>query len=898
MKKKKILFALSLLLIIVIPVTIIFGNISGSSILRKLSGAVTTDPGYTYNKVKKTTSFVFGKSKLPYFRVASASDSAHLESSSWYFHEATKGGKYYSGYCLHISLKANERYEGDLTAYTFDDNFSGEYIKNKYGVGLNDHQIQLLQALLASGYHFDEQNSRSIENMSVEEAQKMAAMQILVWEIVESGRTQFTSYAPDYNPSDTSAYSVVVTQNDNVFAYYKSFVDAARDYLNKKDSAGDSPIFGQTYTMKWNSNEKRFTTGAKTGLGNFTSCTSSNADVGVSVDAVNKTVTVYTTKTNQSATITCKLVTGNGSNKWTYYKFVNLPSCANNWQDCWQDIVNGTAGTTITRTFNVVSEGSSVKVIKLASGGGPLSGAVFDLVTPGGKRIYLDGNGAASTITQSGRYLLEEYTVPAGYDRVPATILEFDLSNHTVSCNNGRVENGSVICQGGKISIKYVNNTFEITAYDTLKPLLINKVDPQDNAITGAQFKMYTGNNYSTQVNFVSFQNGFGCGYAYATSGVGLTDTLSGVECSTYSISKLPEGKYKIVEISVPSPYVMPTSEADRTIYIYVDKDSNIHTCTDSTCNSRILTDQNSIKAVNHTTTVSVKKIGNGGNSLPGVKFVLFNSDKTKYIKSTQTGGVYKYNSIVNSLSDATVYVTGSNGMFTVNGLPTGTYYFKEIETVPPYVLPEGDDAFTKVTITMTKAGQKVTIDDGKENMSLIQITNATKVFNFYKVDENGNYLAGGKFKLQKYNADKAKYEDIKVKSVANDGTYPAEADIFKEDANGKVQFTLSHGIATFIDMAANSTYRVVELEAPKGFELTGIENAAVIKIDANGYAKGSATIINQKRSLEGSTAQVELIIEIQTGQTVIRYGLIITGVLIAITGLMGALIFISKKRK
>ena len=98
--------------------------------------------------------------------------------------------------------------------------------------------------------------------------------------------------------------------------------------------------------------------------------------------------------------------------------------------------------------------------------------------------------------------------------------------------------------------------------------------------------------------------------------------------------------------------------------------------------------------------------------------------------------------------------------------------------------------------------------------------------------------------------------------------------------------------------MKPGSTYRIVELEAPKGYEITNVENSAIIKLDRKGYAKGSATIINQMKKVEGSTAQAELIIEIQTGRKLIRYGLIIAGTLIIITGLMGALIYITKKRK
>ena len=98
--------------------------------------------------------------------------------------------------------------------------------------------------------------------------------------------------------------------------------------------------------------------------------------------------------------------------------------------------------------------------------------------------------------------------------------------------------------------------------------------------------------------------------------------------------------------------------------------------------------------------------------------------------------------------------------------------------------------------------------------------------------------------------------------------------------------------------MTPGTTYRILEIEAPKGYELANVDNSAVIKLDRKGYAKGSATIINQMKRVEGSTAQAELIIEIQTGRKLIRYGLIIAGTLIIITGLMGALIYITKKRK
>ena len=229
------------------------------------------------------------------------------------------------------------------------------------------------------------------------------------------------------------------------------------------------------------------------------------------------------------------------------------------------------------------------------------------------------------------------------------------------------------------------------------------------------------------------------------------------------------------------------------------------------------------------------------------------NETKDKYVTATAASGVYNYSGIANDVSSATVLVTDANGNIRVNNIPTGTYYLKEIETIDLYVLPEGEDAYTKLVVDMKSDGPTV----NNKKSCLESISNATKQFNFYKVDENGNYLSGGKFKIQKYNEDTNKYEDIKLVSVENDGTYQAQANIFKEDAeDGKVQFTLSHGIATFIDMTPGTTYRILELEAPKGYEVANVENSAIIKLDRKGYAKGSATIINQSKKLEGSTAQ------------------------------------------
>ena len=72
MKKKKILFASLLLLIIVVPLFVVFGNISLDSTLfstKRLSASAVVDTSYRYSNWGVSASNVYG-SNLPYFCAA------------------------------------------------------------------------------------------------------------------------------------------------------------------------------------------------------------------------------------------------------------------------------------------------------------------------------------------------------------------------------------------------------------------------------------------------------------------------------------------------------------------------------------------------------------------------------------------------------------------------------------------------------------------------------------------------------------------------------------------------------------------------------------------------------------------------------------------------------------
>ena len=886
MKKKKILFIVLLLLIIAVPFSIVFGNfdkISFMNILKKSSASVTTDTSnYRYSNWGVSASEVFGGT-IPGFCVNNGNDSCRGNITTFWMHEAMFGdeARFEHGYCLHMGKKADGDGRPNLTAYIYgEDGYESGAITNNSGNAISDSQLRLLEDFLAGTWHYTG-HIYGVHNTQI--LQKVFVRQIIVWEIVEGGRTSF-SYEPTYH-DDNSAYKRVISANSSLLSYYKEALDEAQRFRNlRTDTNSSATLFGsdKIYPMNWDTNLGKYSTDYLPGLDGFGSCKSNNDSVDFSYSSDGKKLRV-TSKTASpvpsNTVITCSKSYGDGTNTWAYYKFEGHSD--------WQDVINGTGNVRLSKSFSVYNEESKVYITKIDANDSQLDNWEFTLKFKNDQSIKYtiskSGNNQTmdTRINRSGEYLLDEVTPPYGYEKISQTILNINIKNKSITSSNPSQVQGRYNSS---------TNSFEIIVRDAKKTFEIKKVNENDQPLKGATFKVYNGSNFTNQVKFTHSGNDF----VYAENG-NVTDIVDS-NYATYTLSLLPKGIYKIVETDVNPPYVIATAESERTKYISIDKDYNVFDCfNDSSCKNAKKTVSNSIKVMNYKTKVEINKIGLGGKPLEGVKFALYTSDKKYLINSNCTNGVCEYATTANSIEQATIYITDANGNLVIHNLPTGTYYLREIETIDPYVVPSGDDAYTKLVVEMTAGGPLL---NGR--MSYREtISNATKEFNFYKVDENGNYLSGGKFKIQKYNDETGKFEDIKISSVANDGTtYQKEADVFKEDSKGKVQFTLKNGIATFVEMSVNTTYRIVELEAPKGYQVANIDNSALITIDKNGFAKGSATIINQTRMLEGSTAQAELVIEIQTGQKVIRYGLIIGGTLIVIAGLMATLIYITKKRK
>lgn len=821
---------------------------------------------YKWNKVAVNTFTSF--SKLPKFKVSSSSNE-DKEFTNYAFHQASGCGKNYAGYCLHMGLAAPIGIENQ----TMEAINGFDTIVSTSG---NAVDISLLEDVIANGFQYDSTNTLDISNISSEQAREMLATQILVWEVVEGGRVRSDGYEPSYH-ADDSAYNRVILQDEGLNTAYKKVIDNIKK-VNTKPTG--SVFSGGPYTLSYDGS--KYTTSALGSLNGYNNCqvTSKNdesASVNVSTNINNNTVTVTSNKPVE-ATITCEYQVGSSVNKFRYFRFNQTAGLYCATRNC-QDIVQGVGGKTYKSSFNVKTESGKIKIKKIGINNENLDGAVFKLTHSNLSSYSKDitGNSNAVQLDKSGTYYLRETSAPFGYETIPETSITFNFKTNKVdNCQGQKNINNKMTCANGLIGVNYENDgTILLVIVDTPKNFKIQKLNEKNQGLKGAKLQVR-----DSKGNVVKFnkQTDF---YTYSESG-SVTE-FNDPESFSYNIALLPQGEYTVVELSAPYPYILPSNESDRS-YKFKISDKSELLLYDTVNNNYSLSPTESIDIHNYTTYIDLKKTGDG-KPLQGVKFLLYDSTKNKQIRCTMvSSGVYNFNENQNSGEDIT-YITNSDGKITVNYLPVGKYYFREIESVDDYVVPEGDLAFFEFNIDMQKNGQRI---DNAKYLNGLNISNTKASFNFYKVDEDGNYLTTAKFKIQKYNEEKSKYEDIKLVSVKNDGSYNEKADLFKIDnENGKIQFRLTNGIATFIDMPIDSLYRIVELEAPEGYIKSDLKDSATIKIDKSGNASGLTTMINQKVSKEDSSAQAELVIEIQTGQTRIRYAIIIVSILIAIFALL-----------
>jgi hypothetical protein len=810
----------------------------------------------------------------------------------WNLYYVVVGSKYYITYCINPSLSI--KHKASVTQLT---DLSGMYFTDTtLTAEQKAERIALTERLLLYGHNVSPDNNitaGTAVNRDHKNYLKMIAMQVLVYEIVEGGRTSFDTIEPnvwgghdytipEYADEKVSMYNQIIKPNGGdkedptgtLYGYYKEAIENAR----LADQHNPATAFNEkNYTMSWDSLNEEYKVTIK-GLGDYKQqCESDNNNVDIELDQTNGIITLTSDETIDNAKITCRFGRGNGSaSNYETFRYFRFSSSG------MQDMLYGSGYKIYEDYFYVSSENSNVLIKKVDADNKSLSGAKFKLthMTTQDYTVNIDGNGSSQNLILSGKYRVRETTAPEGYDKISDFNVTINAKTHKITnCDGQKTDStGTVVsCLNNQVGIVYkTNNTIELTIIDMPKNFKIIKVDKDGNPINGASFEIRDKNN-----NAVKFTSTAGGVYKYDTAGT--VTTIYNKDLSSYPIALLPEGEYKIVETGAPSNYRLPADESSRTTLIKINANKELSVY-DQTRKTYIPTATGTVKVVNYNTNINIHKTGNG-KPLEGVQFELYNSDKTVKLKSVLgQPGRYAYTDD-QSVADSDVYITNSTGDIYINNLPEGTYYLKEIATIEPYTLPAGDGVYTKVVIKVDSKGLSI---NGNYRLNTIEISNTPNSFNFYKRDPEGNSLTGGKYKLQKYDEKTKKYVDVKLVEVENDGTYLESSDIYKEDSkNGKIQFSLTKGVAVFIDMQPSTTYRIVEVEAPEGFSKVSLEDTATVYVDKNGNASGLLVLIDPPLPNDDNSAYAELIVTIQTGKERIMYAAVIIIVISIITGLI-----------
>lgn len=785
-------------------------------------------------------------------------------------HVIEDGSNIYHGYCLHVG---KEIYSD--SAVGLHEGF-GDLVGSD-GNPIDETRQKVLKNILASGY---QNGNRTIDNfvsgdyvhhnntvgtcVNTEICTKVLATQLLVWEVQAGARSDY-----DINPKGNAEYNSFVNDNINLKNAYTNILNAASE-LTRTDNF---PSANKTVILHWSDSENKYVS-KEVSLGDYNVDTSSLPEnVSVTNKSEKNTVIVSSNKTiyNESNinVFLKKGSTTTTSETFRWYRFLEHSDA--------QDVLMGDYSITLRNNFKVKTESGSFKISKIdAETKKILKGAKFELYKcnesncSGRTKITdIDLTNEAKDVevkvNKSGRYILKEVVAPYGYTSLDEFTFDVSIGEDGKANLVGRSLNASIYIRENTDGDIVKHN---IVVEDKPKVINIQKVtinNKREVAVDGATFQVKNKNG-----NIVKFTKDSTGIYRYDKNGK-ITDIVES-DKNFYRLALLPSGEYTVVETAVPYPYVLAGKVEDRQTKIKIDKNSDLfiyNTKTKKYEKSSTAT----IKVKNFKTRVEIIKEGISGKLLPGVTFELYDSTKTKQIPLILNSKTGEYE--VPEIGGTPIQiVTNSAGKAVINYLEPGTYYLKETKTLDGYEITK-ENEWTKIDVVVDRDSAPVVIK---------RISNAKGEFSFYKIDEDGNYLNDGKFKLQVYNEKTSKYEDVAL-------IYHEKENYYTIDKTGKSDiyiFTPVNGIVTFKEIDAKTKYRIVEIEAPEGFVLPKESEAYVdLVVSENGYVSGNPILINKKVTVEEeASAQAELIINISTGQDRIRYALIIGGILTVIIAL------------
>lgn len=385
-----------------------------------------------------------------------------------------------------------------------------------------------------------------------------------------------------------------------------------------------------------------------------------------------------------------------------------------------------------------------------------------------------DGNICVRRVTSGATYIVEETTVPVGYQKmgdITITAPTFDGDSEKTVYEN------------------VTNNPLKIKFY---------KEDSETKQrINNAGFKVYKG---STLVKFDS-RDSNGC-YKENTSGKVsevFTDTTinNGEICLSYVTSK---AEYTIKETTVPTGY---KKMADATI-----------TATDK---NNIATNISEMGLINYPTKFEFTKAvdddtANVDSSITELidiaKFTITNANDTTPLRFIDKGnGEYWYNE-----NGTVTLLNTTNRKFIVKYLPVGNYVIKENTAVNGYYLDKDGATFTITNESSSELTSATIIN------KLVKINfEKTDIYKYYtsddiaKLNSNEKLLDTAKFVLKDSNGN-----ILSLKKIS-DGIYrylPVNSNNTINEINtynGK--FIITH-------LSNNTSYTIEEIKSPEGFIL------------------------------------------------------------------------------
>ena len=263
---------------------------------------------------------------------------------------------------------------------------------------------------------------------------------------------------------------------------------------------------------------------------------------------------------------------------------------------------------------------------------------------------------------------------------------------------------------------------------------------------------------------------------------------------------------------------------------------------------------------------------GCGTDTYTGPEFEIKENGNSLYFKKIKDG---EYKAVTKDEEGATTKLRTCKGKFKVYTLKSCKYTIAETKAPEGLTLPSSPIKNIDVCTT-------------DKNISF---TNGFTGLEFQKKNEDGEFVSGGKFSLQmKINNV---YKDVLLRQV-EEGSYEYDSKLTENDKDATYVMLTKDGIAR-ISKLPPGEYRVVEKEAPEGYELIEDKDSkALVTIKDSYKEQYYVEMIDQKTNKYGSSSSAELVVTIITGRKILNYAFIISSLII----LLVVAIIVRKKVK